>query len=211
MFISYSHEFILVHVPKTAGTSIRSALQPYAYDAKSMLINRIKRRLGIKWNWPCYRWNEVSYHATPCEMQETLPPRIFERFFKFAFVRNPWDWLVSHYHYTIKRPDHPLYDDVIALSGFSEYVSYYIESRQPRQIDSLLNRDGDIGVNFVGRFESIREDFSRICEQIGIQIDLPHENRSQHDPYHTYYSEEDQKKFVQYFERDIETFDYSFD
>src|SRR6187402_3169911 len=72
--ISHKHQCIFVHIPKTAGNS----------------INRV---FGVGWE---NHKDLARYHAE-------IPRETFERYFKFAIVRNPWDRLLSDYNYQKKK------------------------------------------------------------------------------------------------------------
>ena len=69
-----------------------------------------------------------------------LPRRVYEDFFKFAFVRNPWDWQVSLYHYMLQRREHFQHDLIKSIENFDDYIEWRVtEDRKLRvwDIDEL--------------------------------------------------------------------------
>ena len=111
MLVSRSHSFAFVHVPKTAGSSIHMALSRYAIRADEYPPNRWLARIGIPVNrfapWP---YTKFRTHTPAAVLQAWLPAEVFAELFSFAFVRNPWDLLVSYWHYirrTTSRPRRP--------------------------------------------------------------------------------------------------------
>lgn len=82
MILSHKHEFIFLRNGRTGTTSIQAALGEYheggAYEADVP---------GLY----------VGGHVPPAVLRGMLGPAIWEQYFKFCFVRNPWDWFVSQY------------------------------------------------------------------------------------------------------------------
>ena len=83
--ISHKHKFIFIHIPNTAGTSIEKAL----YDESCQL-------LPGEWDYDRARYAPLN-HLTLQELVDSalLTPAQLQSYFKFCFVRNPWDRLVS--------------------------------------------------------------------------------------------------------------------
>ncbi len=81
-----------------------------------------------------------------------------------------------------------------------------------KQLDYLTNEQGNLAVNFVGRFETLQEDFSRICKHISLpDCKLPILNQTERTShYRDYYSNETQTLIAKRFKQDIEMFSYSF-
>ena len=76
---------------------------------------------------------------------------------------------------------------------------------------SLKDRDGNLLVDFVGRFESLGEDLAYICQRLGITASLPHINRSRHQDYRHYYDDRTANLVASHFREDIQRLGYIFD
>ena len=48
LVLSESHRFIFIHVPKTAGGSVRACLTPYSVQPKATRFRRVLRKLHIR-------------------------------------------------------------------------------------------------------------------------------------------------------------------
>jgi hypothetical protein len=141
----------------------------------------------------------------------------WDRYYSFAFVRNPWDVQVSMFFYIQQMGTaHDEWNQIRNFSTFNQYIDRYVRPRwevePPRaQIDYLCETDGTILMSFVGRFESLQTDFRKICGQLSLgSISLREFNRSVHEEYRSYYSRSTQRLVSKWFERDIDAFGYCF-
>ena len=163
-----AYPFVFIHIRKTGGTSIRTAL-------------------GI---------GSVPNHITAREMRRIFPDSCGK--FAFGFVRNPWDRLVSWVHR-------------MGLGVDWDQPDRFDQLGLEPQVDYLLDEDGKLMVDFVGRFENLAEDFNTICGKIGIATPpLPHLNTSEHRHYRDYYDETAKQFIAKQYAEDIERFGYSF-
>ncbi len=218
MLISYSHQFIFFHVAKVAGLSIRDALQAYVEEPQHFKTKRPPKIINGQVN-PLYTmWDAMLTHATAKDTQQELEPDIFNHFYKFAFVRNPWDWQVSMYHFLLKETTNPKYQTIKALSGFDDYLEWVIKTPYPYpkratklQKDMLVDADGDLLVDYIGRFETLSDDFHQICQQLHLEARLPALNQSKHRHYTEYYNQHTRQLVADYYKDDIELFGYQFD
>ena len=103
MLISESHRFLFVHVQKTAGTSVTRFLEPYARKSEGTRLNKLASDMGLVRDW---RRHHFRIHSPLKRAEKILPPEVFGSLFKFAFVRNPWDRLVSWYVYVLRDTTH---------------------------------------------------------------------------------------------------------
>lgn len=214
MLISGSSKFIFVHVQRTGGMSMTRLLQKHVHD-----LRQIHGRHGHVGD------------ATP-ELGDSR-----KKYFIFAIVRNPWDRLVS-WHSLIRREfsrlpwwkhwlssaplkhahwnqARPYLDD---FDGFIRHCTEIVWDEGCRksfafnQVDYLTDDTGNIGVDYVGRFEDLESDTARIFQRIGLAgLRLPHDNASHHDHYSRYYNDETQEIVGMRFQRDIERFGYRFE
>ena len=184
--ISKEKSFIFVHICKTAGTSVGSALRPY--------LNFLHQK-GV--------------HATAADYVDVLGAS-FEDYFTFCVVRNPYDWMVSLFEYIRGEPAHFQYDLVSPMS-FDEFVDFHNSTNGFKQSDWVYI-EGKRNMSFVARFESLAEDFAKITDILDLDASLPHLNSSaQRGAWEVYYTYETRKKMVSYFAEDFANFGYCTD
>lgn len=211
MIISYEKNFLFVHVPKTAGTSIRAALTPYEHRTSHLWENRLLQRVGIRVNHISpYLRKRFRFHSTALEIHRNLPQNVFDQLFKFAFVRNPWDLLVSLYSFIPTRPTNR-HSARVARMSFEAFLNEWTQRPEISQRAFLYDRQGRCLVDFVGRFENLRADFAGICQRIGISSDLGHANGSQHGDYRDMYDTKLRTLVARRLAEDIDTFGYDFE
>ena len=211
MELSYSHRFVFVHVYRAGGQSVRAALDPYVHVPTSRFARvPVLRRVGHRGVAELRQRNHG--HITAKELRDELPPEVFGGFLKFTFVRNPWDWQVSIYHYIRQRPDHPHHHFFNRFGSFEDYLDWRINTAGPEhQTDFVLDESGELLLDFVGRYESLDQDFAAVCERLGIDCSLPHRNRSAHRHYPEYYTAETEALVRDAYRADIDMFGYDFD
>jgi len=96
MLISDSKQFIFVHISKTAGTSIRAALEPYSVNAPRDKWHSFLRRFDLPKD---YRQFKFSKHAYLSAADKKLPSDIYQSYFKFAVVKtisSPLSFLIIY-------------------------------------------------------------------------------------------------------------------
>jgi len=211
MLISYQSGFCFIHIEKAAGSSIQDALRRWS-DHK--IRSRLRRRLTLLGPLNrvggLYKAVQFSEHAVAREVQECLPPEVYASLFKFAFVRNPWDRLVSRQAHLLRSTDRRRHSFVSRMENFEEFIKWEIE-RGAFQSCYVTDEKGIRIVDFIGYYEMLNEDFAKVCAQLKIQAELPHANISQHKDYRTYYTPKTRDLVAAEFKRDIEMFGYTFD
>ncbi|MDA8429802.1 MAG: sulfotransferase family 2 domain-containing protein [Geobacteraceae bacterium] len=207
MLISDKSRFIFIHVPKTAGTSVLTALTPFTSSKWSLFVERLFRKAGIQ------TLNVKSYHThiRAKELLEKIGAENFKSYFSFAFIRNPWDMQASLYAYIIKSPVHRLHEFVKGLGSFDSYLEWRCSDGLYLQKDFVYSDNGELLINFLGRYENLDADFKLICDQIGITAELPVLNVSKSKPYQEYYTKESIELVRRAFFQDIELFKYEFE
>jgi len=206
MIVSNRQNFIFVHIFKTAGTSIKRALRPYAMPKWKLPANQVLKRIGLRQFAPDF----YPDHMTASQLIHQTSLEEFTSKFSFAFVRNPWDWEVSHYKYILRMPRHANHEEVKRLGAFSEYVRWRCDQRFQLQ-RSFLSYEGQQVVNFVGRFETLNADFKTVAAQLGISPRLKQLNRSRRTFYQEHYDAKTVDLIAETFRTDIEHFGYRFE
>jgi len=135
-------------------------------------------------------------------------------FFKFAFVRNPFDRLASCFRHVIQRgalqniQEDPKLHRNMSFEQFVDVISKIPEADMDihfRPQYTFIPEKPD----FLGKFENIREDFARVCEKIGIKgLELRHENKTDKTRFKDYYTPEVVGKVVELYEQDFNLFGY---
>lgn len=225
--ISHRHECIFVHIPKTGGQSVETVfldLHGLAWDRRAPLL--------LRPNPDPAKGPERLAHLKAAEYPDLgyVDRATFYRYFKFAFVRNPWDRLVSEYRYLGLEGETPFRSFV--TNSFANPDDYSDVARHIcPQVDYVTGPGGKFIVDFVGRFESLQDDFGTVARRLGLgELSLPHRNASggrapsrlrrllatfegkkQRRPYQDYYDDELRKRVSDFYTGDIERFGYTFE
>ena len=180
-----------LHIPKTAGRSVSEALMAAAADATILPTRDMVVPTGA-----------AQY------LMSRTDPGLLARRWSFCFIRNPWDWTVSGWlHVTRNRP---AYGD--APPDFADFVrnpwtrslasnphpQKYADARTFVAHHCRISQSEHLAADtigtpapmaFYGRFETLAEDWDRICNRLGLDMPLSHANRSDRADYTTYYTD----------------------
>lgn len=211
MLISHRRQFLFVHVPKTAGQSVAAAFRPYADHPDEYLVNRLLGELATPLNWCLpYKVRRFRKHASAGQLRWRLPAEVYDRYFKFAFVRNPWDRWVSLFHFMRQYPSHHR-NKVAQRLTFEEFLKSLAWQQKFQQKPCLTDGHGKLIVDYVGRFETLRADFCQICSILKLAASLDHIHRSKHRDYRWYYNSRTVQLVAEISRQDIDFFGYDFD
>lgn len=210
MLISHGHRFIFVHIQKTAGQSMRRALEPYCQAPPRVGLRKILSHLPVPEHAERAAFRP---HATAAWARLKITPPVFERYTRFSVVRNPFDRAVSQFHFLQQRPEHHAHRHVREL-GFDEYLEFLRRRRwhrDPTQQGRLVDGRGRMLCDPILRFETLQSDFAGLCRQL--QLDdapsLTHRNASSHRPWREYYdSRATRDRVIDLFARDFDAFGY---
>ena len=147
MIIDDKNKFVFICVPKTGSTSIR-------------------RRLGNFKDPP-----PEIYHMSIKDVLEQYPH--VKDYFKFAFVRNPYDRIFSTY-INLKYDGHYWATDLKGKKTFREFVLDFKNSEYSKYIhlqpqSSCVKIDGNLAVDFLGKFQNLQKDFRKVEEILNLE------------------------------------------
>ena len=211
--ISDEKRCIFVHIPKTGGTSIEDAI----WGADWSLRTEQQLWMGaVRPGFNKYQSGGLQ-HLLASQIRTEVGAQKFDEYFKFAFVRNPWDKVVSQFHYLKTRPMLRRYMGVGRWGTFNKYVRVLGENsgchvQSYVQGSFLTNAAGDSLVDFVGRFENLQADFDFVAQKIGLMHQtLPHSTKSERrKPYVEYYNAKTRAIVADIYQADIQQFGYEF-
>ena len=161
----------------------------------------------------------------PISRFRVFEPQHCHEFFKFAFVRNPWDRLLSSFaHIRTAAYDPEWHTSHTALDGFGDFESFVLALENPKfrrrilalthfrpQTDWItLARSNEIAVDFVGRFENLDEDYAIVADRLGISEPTPKVNASDHVPYREAYSRKMRDIVADVYDNSVALFGYQF-
>lgn len=211
MLISRSKKFLFIHIQKTAGRSFEAVLKENIPDLESCL----------------------GTHDHALWAREELGDE-YSDYYKVAFVRNPWDRLVSWYTMIKEKGTMTWYKRIFGMRRYNDLTQYVlanansfddflykcrdtiddIDGRKSilyNQLDYVSDQEGNLIVDFVGRFENLAEDSQKVFQNLGLEgVSLPHKNSSKHKNYRTYYTDETREEVARMYAKDIEFFGYEF-
>lgn len=184
---------IFVHIPKTAGMSIVQSL-----------------------------FKATGGHRSALFLRQVFASD-FDSYFKFTFVRNPWDRLYSAYRFLekggVNQHDKKVFEKHLKqCDSFKDFVLNHLSKKQVLDIihfqpqsKFLLDESMNIMVDFIGRYESLEKDFLYVTHQLNVTASLPHINKTTGKiDYRSVYTDEMKEKVAEVYQDDIKIFNYTF-
>lgn len=192
MLFSNRHRVLFIHISRTGGTTIRELLRASMMDPEEGLKSK-----------------RLSQHATANAIAAAFGTD-FDTYFRFAFVRNPWDRLWSWY--SMRR----------SATGdtkmtFDAFLDLWIPPHGPlvltSQTDSLHSPSGELRVHALGRYENFASDLKAIFKQAELPLpsEIPHLNASGAGHYSQFYSDYGRHLVERAYRADLENFDYRYE
>lgn len=190
----------------------------------------IKVELGIKYGWPYGKQNllEKNFASLSCftdhinasKMRSIIGKKNWEKIFTFTVIRNPWERMVSIYHYRIRKnqiPSDLLFKDYLKLyqnNDLNPFLKHpHFGKNMANMIDYISDEQGKIIIDYVVRYENRDEQLQYVKEKINFpelgNLALQSASPTDND-YREYYDEESREIVSSIFKRDIEGFGYSF-
>lgn len=214
---------IFVHIPKTGGTSIENALAGldpsvggHSHDHRSLWQIDPRRPLlsyaaAPRVALPYLR--EAARLARADRGGVRIAAADYDRFVKVAFVRNPWGRAVSWYRNVLRDPRHRQRHGCTPQTPFPDFLARFAGKGMLKpQTFWLRDRTGRIGVDHIGRFETLADDFADLVRnRFGRTASLPHMLQGGTDDFRPYYSDDDAARVARIYADEIARFGYGFD
>ncbi len=205
MPVSHRYKAIFIHIPKTAGTSIYTVLsipqnEHHFYSAAKRI--------------PSYQ------HLTPTQLQRKLPPKIWNQYYKFTVVRNPFDRAVSDYRYLKKHlPAKYRITSFVAFLHLVERIvkgNKYTENVYFDHFRPQSHYFQGITYDKICKFESLHTDLDEVKQKLQChakQLPWKYKTSTVHGPsnYLPYYTHETKSIIERLYAEDLKKFNYCYE
>ena len=207
MIVSHLHRYIFVPMPKTGTHSVRQALRehlgPDDIEQVGLFVNK---------RFPFEPIAEIRHgHLSVRQVRPYLGDEVCDAYFKFSFVRNPFDRFVSYcafmtrQHGAFDRDPQGTMRKILFEMRPVDHVHF-----QP-QYTLLVDDAGNLEMDMIGRVETMQESYDAVCARIGIPSRaLDRVNSSRRGDYRQYYDQALIDGVAELYKRDLELFDYTF-
>lgn len=207
MIVSHLHRYIFVAMPKTGTHSVRQALRehlgPDDIEQVGLFVNK---------RFPFDEVAQIRHgHLSVRQVRPYLGDEACDHYLKFTFVRNPFDRFVSYcafmtrQHGTFERDPQGTMHKILFELRPMDHVHF-----QP-QYTLLVNDEGALEMDFIGRVERMQADYEAVCAKIGIPARaLDKVNSSKRGDYRQYYDQALIDGVTALYARDLQLFDYQF-
>ena len=206
MIVSHRHKLIFFAIPNTATHAIRIALRPHLDDSDEEQVGLfVQKKIADP------DLAKISHgHISCMQMRDVSDEGLWRSYFKFAFVRNPFDRFVSYCAFMNRnnpdfhdRPQSYMYNTLMSKKN-KKHILF-----QP-QHKFICDENENLLTDFVGRYETLENDYHLVCQKSGLQKPrLQKVNGSQHNHFSEYYNEELLDFVKEYYKKDFEIFNYS--
>ncbi|KIN73639.1 sulfotransferase family 2 domain-containing protein [Sulfitobacter guttiformis] len=215
MILSRGRRYLFIHAPKTGGTSMALALEARAMKDDIMLGDTPKARKRRKRLEGVTAAGRLWKHSTLADLDGLLTADELDDLFIFTLVRNPWDRMVSYYHWLkVQQFDHPSVAMAKTLP-FEEFVGAPLTAQSFANAPAasyVTDAQGIERADIFIRLEHLAHDIAPLEAHLGLTLDIPHVNRSaRNGNYRETYTERSREQVADICAVDIARFDYSFD
>ena len=206
MIFSGSGEFIFFAVPKTGTHAVREALRPHLGEGDWEQQLRYGKQLSPLPEIAAVNHGHVSYQ----QLCSALGVTAISEFFRFAFVRHPFDRFVSVCAFLARTDPSYAQDPTDWMKRALLRPQFCKRVLVTPQHTLLSDKTGTVVLDFIGRYESLQADFDAVCDRLALpKATLPHRNRSEHDEYQNLLDDELKGALMQRYHQDFSAFNYA--
>ncbi|MBW4710395.1 sulfotransferase family protein [Roseobacter sp. YSTF-M11] len=215
MIISPGRRYIFVHIPKTGGTSLAMALEERAMKDDLLIgdtpkARRRRRRLiGVQSRGRLWK------HSTLADIEGVVSSDALSGMLVFTLVRNPWDRMVSYYHWLKDQAfHHPsvVTAKAVCFKDFLRDRDVQMSLRRSPASSYLRDATGVARCTCFIRLEAFRQDIAPVEDHLGFSLSMPHLNRSDRNTdYKRYYDGPTRDLVADVCAEDIARFGYRYD
>lgn len=213
MILSKGRKYIFIHIPKTGGTALALALEARAmkddilFDNTPKAKSRQHRQKGLQ------AAGRLWKHSTRADIEGLVPD--LDSYFTLTLVRNPWDRMVSYYHFLRGQSfDHP----AVTLAKSTDFSGFLAAPPTQATLQAwpasahMCDSTGVDRADLYARLEHLHDDLSPFEAHLGFKLTLSRVNRSdRHPDWRIYYSDADAALIGHLCAEDIARFGYGFD
>jgi len=190
MLVSHRHRFIYTKTAKTAGTSVEAYYEKYCLPEGDSPFSHTRRACVSEAGIVGYRGGSPFggkwyNHMPAAQIRRQIGDDIWNSYFKFCIVRNPFDKLISGFQmFERQRDRHTTTQKIIVsvrkilgvpnpidcVSGENTVARFrswiknggWIDDRDKYMID------GKVCVDYFIRYEQLQDGIKHVCEQVGV-------------------------------------------
>ncbi|WP_299563840.1 sulfotransferase family 2 domain-containing protein [uncultured Sulfitobacter sp.] len=215
MILSRGRKYLFIHIPKTGGTSMALALEGRAMKDDIMLGDTPKARRRRRQLSDVTARGRLWKHATLADLDGLVSLDELDDLFIFTMVRNPWDRMVSYYHWLRGQNfDHPAVT-LAKRTTFDAFVAAPLIAQSMKAgttVSYVTDAAGRLRANHFVRLEHLEEDLVPLRAHLGFDLDLPHVNRSdRRADYRSAYADASRAHVARICAEDIARFGYRFE
>ena len=222
MLISNSHKFIFPKAAKVAGTSVQNFFEPFCKGPDDFIGSKGR----------CFPDSQIMSHG---DMRARKINRLLKLsgrscwndYYTFGCIRNPWDRVVSLYHFIKKQAKkfHEITDEQKQYKSYPTLLHRYqlsflpfdkfVEESPYPQVFYQFYHIEKLRYNYFIRFENLKQDVIKVCNDLNLPCDitqLQHINRSKDRTadYTEYFNNKTKNIIAERYKQDIEYFKYEY-
>lgn len=218
--VNTTHRFIFVHIPKTAGTSVKHFFGQYTRYCDVEIGGSADGEIIAPYYGKRFK---LAKHSLAREIRDAVTPKDYRRFFKFSFVRNPFTRTMSTFHFL--KYNWKTWRDSAIMDEFSTLVEFtnsqFFKGAGPDRIlmpqtNWLIIGKNQLCVDYIGQVEFLENDVEGICKKLNlppssVKLEIRNQSKNANNKKFDQLSGETVDAIRKRYAKDFETFGYSHD